>query len=908
MNRPSIKRKLFSIILLTSVIVLIVTGGLFIAFQSAALKQDLHNNLALQSNVIADNVQAIILFADTVEADRLLASLRYDTQVIEAFLMDNDQGVVGHYQQQDSNIHIDSVDLSALDDNDSLYQANDDYVVYAQTVSSQGNRIGYVMLYADFSRYRKVLADFSFSVLSVAMIGILVAAFCSWILQKLITRPIESLARFVGKVAENEDYTLKINDESYSEIEQLGAAFNSLLAQINHAISARDQAQQAMREYSDNLQDQVYARTRELNQAKEAAEASSHAKSTFLANMSHEIRTPMNAIVCFTQLALENAESQQQKLQLNRVLSSSELLLSLINDLLDLSRIDAGKMELDYIDYNLYDLIEEVNQILVVRMEQKKLEFIVDIAESVPRYVAIDPLRLKQVLINLLTNAVKFTESGMIKLSIAASAIKDQQQAFVTFTLEDSGIGMDSETLGRVFEVFTQADVSITRRYGGSGLGLSISKKLLALMGSQLQVSSVPGKGSEFSFSLALHHGQQHSQSVVSLAGLEKMRVLVVEPRRQSREHIGRLLQSLGCQVETCDGSEAALKVVHKQPFEHVFIGLETAQEFDFSLVQAIRNDDNGADINIVLMACALSEMAVKSSIGQAASIAFLSKPVYDRRRVLRLLKGMVDHKSAQAAMATKCESEGFRFQTVLAVDDVDINRILIKDILANDVERIVEAVNGREAIDILKRESVDLVLMDVQMPVMDGYQATEMIRNTLKLAELPIIGMTAFAAETERNRCFQAGMNEVLIKPFDIARFRRILKEMTQRVRQPIVNNDKNRLNGHYLPGVDVENGLKNLRDDADRYKALLLLFQRQYHHRLDEFDHYFQAEQWQELATLIEGLKSVCASLYITGLVEYCERMLELLHEKRLSDEHVRQFKRCFVELMKNLALLDE
>jgi len=905
MTGCSIKTRLFAIILLTSTVSLLVAGVLFIAFQSMKLKQEMRASLALQANVIADNGQAILVFHDAQEADKLLASLKHDRQIIAAFLLDGDRQVLGSYRRHAEDRPADALHLNELELGKYGYQETKDHAVYARPVLPRGNKIGHVVLYADYSRYRAILTHFALTVASVVLVGLLVALLLSWLLQKMISGPLESLAAFVGKVTVDGDYTLRTHDQSYVEIQQLGSAFNSLLTQIGNAISARDQAQEALKRHSLNLLDQVHERTRELEQAKEAAEASSRAKSAFLANMSHEIRTPMNAIICFTRLVLANSESPQQKQQLNRVLESANLLLSLINDLLDISRIDAEKMELDFIQCNLYDMVDEISQMLITRMEEKNLEFIVDASETVPRLVVADSLRLKQILINLLTNAVKFTDTGHIRLGITASETKPGDRADVTFTVQDTGIGMDAETLARVFEVFTQGDVSTTRKYGGTGLGLSISKKLLELMDSRLRVESEPGRGSSFSFSLSLECPAQPKTAPPVPAYLPS--VLLVEPRPQSKDHLAGLLRSIGCRVKSSDSVRAALTLFEEHEFDAVFISLDLDGLEALHLIETLRGNRRLSRSAVVLITTPLTEQKVRSLPKEHYPLAFLTKPAYDRERLRQLLTDE-PARSETDVFALPPAFPAFKYAKALVVDDFDINRILIMDILQNEVEYFVEAANGSEAVELLKKEKIDLVLMDVQMPIMDGYQATEEIRKTLKLTELPIIGMTAFAAANDLDRCYRSGMNEVLTKPIEIDKFKAVLQGLThsQSPVQPPEKIIMAELDGVRLPGIDVGKGLKTLRNDTGKYRTLLLLFHQTYRGKFEELDYHLQNGQWQEAADWIHAFKGVCANLYVTGLAQHCKKVEAALSTRSIDENLLRTFERQYDEVMNQLAQL--
>ncbi len=911
MKKRSIKNRLFIIILLTSTISLLLSGALFVVFQRMNLKQEMHNNLAMHSEIIADNVQAIIVFEDEREAERLLASLKYDRQIIAAFLLNNEKQVIGRYQRPGSRISDNSLTIvDELKNGDVFYHDDDLHVVFVAPVFSRGNKIGYVVLYADYSRYWEMLIRFITVVVVVTLTGMIVALFLSLTLQRIISRPIEMLAGFVSKVTMDENYGLRIANKSYVEIEQLEKAFNNLLEQIVNAISARDQAQQALKQHSLNLQEQVYKRTRELERAKEVAEASSKAKSAFLANISHEIRTPMNAIVGFTRLALSEATSSHQQQQLSHTLDAADLLLMLINDLLDISRIDAGKMELDFVNCDLFAMIEEINQMLANKVAEKNLEFIIDVSATVPRNVVVDSLRLKQILINLLTNAIKFTHSGQVRLKVTAPKTRRDNHTQITFAVEDTGIGMDAGTMTKVFEVFTQADASITRQYGGSGLGLSISKKLLLLMRSDLSVASELGAGSVFTFTLSLKCLPEDKIEALSCTSVSNSLILIVEPLPQSRAHLCKLLQTSGYQIITTDTRQSALKLLTEHDVDYLFISLDLENSDALEWVSFIKKNPRFSELSIIVMASVLSEGYVKSYAQEHYPVEFLSKPVYDRKRLRQLLMSEQETGKPETPPLMPIVTRKFRFSRALVVDDYDINRILVMDILKNEVAHFLQAANGHEAIEWLKKETVDVILMDIQMPVMDGYQASREIRQTLKLTEIPIIGMTAFAAESERSRCFQAGMNEVLSKPIESEKFKHILSRLSHK--QSLENIKEafqpDKLSSYKLPGIDVVNGVKNLRGDAEKYAMLLRLFHKTYQNKLLEFKNHIENRQWRLAESWVHALQGVCANLFITELAESCRQVGDLIQSGVQNDEVMQQFEHHYREVIRHLAQLSE
>ena len=907
-NKRSIKTRLFFIILLTSTIVLLIAGLLFIAFQMVQLKQDMNNSLSIQAGVIAYNAQASVIFEDKDEANSLLTSLRYDNQVVYASLLNDKKQVLAHYQRPGSNLLIASLNTDTFLTESPVFNETQHYLVYARPIYSQNNKIGHVILYADFSRYRQLLIHSSFVVAIVIILALLVALCLSYILQRIISKPIESLADFVSTVTEGQNFELRTENKSYAEIEQLANAFNLLLKQIHHAISEREQAQKQLRKYSLHLQDLVYHRTRQLEEAKEAAEASSKAKSAFLANMSHEIRTPMNSIVVFTQLALASSGSSHQQQQLKHALESADLLLALIDDLLDFSRIDANKMELDYQNCNLFDILASINQMLNIKFVEKGLEFIIKVSETTPRNILIDSLRLKQVLLNLLTNAIKFTETGQVCLTIDTTPSNTTPAYQVTFSISDTGIGMDSQTIARIFEVFSQGDVSTTRKYGGTGLGLSISKKLVTLMEGNLTVDSRLGQGSRFSFSLPLKSALAETGKTIINRSAPLPEVLIVEPRQQSRQHLLALLHSLGGTAGSADTGARTLELLERQHYHRVLISRYLPDIDALILVRQIRSIPRLSEISISLMDNLLGEQSIKHFSETVTPVDYFKIPVFDRLQLYQHLMPNQQETEPRSSAHLMLPPQTAKLSSVLIVDDYNINRLLVIDILQGQAEHFLEAGNGCEAIDILQKESVDLVLMDIQMPEMDGFEATRKIRKQLKLTNLPIIGMTAFAAEHDCRQCYQAGMNDVLTKPIDINQLMEKFNTLSKVPPEFSTEADTPReefLNYH-LPGIDVDAALSRLRINAENYKELLKLFYENYKGKETLLEDYLEQKNWDEAKVWLHDVKGICANLSISSLADSCVILHDQLKSQPIDPADLRQFRQRFTQVIQGLQQL--
>ncbi|QOL49435.1 response regulator [Massilia litorea] len=778
--RSSLYRKLTTMLMLSTGVAL---ACVFVAFTVASVLNGRANEgrqLSSLAGVVAANSADALVFNDRSLARTLLASLEAKGEISQAALYDRKGKLFAAYSAPAHAGGDPAATLETIDE-ETLALANLDTArlwsprmrLYRQVAGAKA-QVGVLVIEADLRpMWRDILR--SVGVLGAAMCAsLLVSLVLARRLTRSIAAPVTKLIQTAQEVSSSQNYTLRVPHERRDELGTLINSFNDMLAQIEGRGAA-------LSLHRDELERQVSVRTEQLERAKNAAEAASRAKSAFLATMSHEIRTPMNGVLGMTEMLLGTHLTEVQRNYTRLVKRSGEHLLVIINDILDFSKIEAGKLTIEYINFNLWDLLDDIHTVYTPQAQHKGIALDFDIANDIPVAICGDPNRLRQIMANLLGNAIKFTEQGRIEARVRVAS-EDSQAVMLRFEVHDTGIGISREARGRLFEAFSQADDSTTRKFGGTGLGLAISRQLVELMGGAIGVDNGAKQGSVFWFTVSFDKrrvdpdapgGQQHP--------LSGMRVLVVDEDETTRVALARHLADWELVCEEAASARAALERLASdaragKPFDAAVLNMELSQSSGLLLAATIKADPLTRPTRIILLSP--ERLAADPVQRREAGVAY---QLIEPARAADLFACLGTRPRGATAPApqflpppqTKVErGEGSgRVRRVLLAEDNPVNVEVAKAMLESLGLQAQVAQNGLQALEAARTTRFEAVLMDCQMPVMDGFAATAAIRRDEQEAgrprTLPVIAITANALQGDREACLAAGMDDYLSKPF---------------------------------------------------------------------------------------------------------------------------------------------